>query len=490
VRRRALVWLAVACLTATALLVSTQAGVSDTANPIKTMTITPACGALGQSGISVHAMATGLPAGTYTFRVYEQGPDHNMGSDALGSTTVGSDGVLDGTFTMIPQARGPVEVFAVGRSYTARAFFTTPCPTISVQPTCGPAADGSSSRYALVVTGTGFYPTEGYASSSVGFTNLPIHIGVGNYEFPGSPVTPNPDGTFSALLTPVRSPAGTSQIYADQTTADVKGLYPAQHVRDAFTTFTAPCPVTTTTTTTTTQATTTTVTTTQTTTATTTTAPTTQATTAPTTAPTTATQTQTQTTATPTGAVAATISPTCLEPSATATASVQVAGGNLAPGAAQVLVDGAVATNASAAADGTLQAEVEITPGTADHAIEIRQGSRRGDVTLRVPCATHPTLKVDPPLGPPGLAAKATGAGFPPNVDVVLAWKPGIGRWTVHTDGKGAFETSVLVFPQDQSGERVLRATPVTKGRFPGVDVKFLAVPGTVQQPRTYEFRR
>jgi hypothetical protein len=487
VRRRALVGLAVACLTATVVLVSSQAGSSETANGVKVMTITPACGAVGESGISVHATATGMPAGTYGFVVREQGSDHNMTSTGLGTTTVGSDGNLDGTFTMPAQLRGPIEVLAVGSRFNGRAFFTSPCPTISVQPTCGPVDDGSAAHYALVVTGTGFFPTEGYASSSVGFTNLPIHIGSGTTEFPGSPVTPNPDGTFSALLTPARAPAGTFQIYAYQTTGDVQGLFPVQHVRDAETPFTAPCPVTTTTTTTQPATTTT-----QTTTATPTTAPT-QPTTAPTTAPTTqatTTQTQTQTTATPTGTVAATISPTCLEPSATATASVQVTGGNLAPGAAQVLVDGAVATNASADAAGNLKAEVEITPGTTDHAIEVRQGSRAGDVTLPVPCATHPTLKVDPPLGPPGLATKATGAGFPPNVDVVLAWKPGLGRWTVHTDGKGAFETSVLVFPQDQSGERVLRATPVTKGRFPKVDAKFLAVPGTVQQPRTYEFRR
>ena len=75
-------------------------------------------------------------------------------------------------------------------------------------------------------------------------------------------------------------------------------------------------------------------------------------------------------------------------------------------------------------------------------------------------------------------------------MDVVLAWQPGIGSWTVRTDAKGAFEASVLVFPQDMCGDRVLRATAVAKKRFPAVEVKFLCVPGSVQLPRTFEFRR
>ena len=84
---------------------------------------------------------------------------------------------------------------------------------------------------------------------------------------------------------------------------------------------------------------------------------------------------------------------------------------------------------------------------------------------------------------------KASGSGFPPNVLVRLSWVPGIGTWTVRTDGSGAFETSVLVFPLDQTGERVLRATPVSKGRFTKVDATFLCVPGSVQ-PRSFEVRR
>jgi len=369
------------------------------------------------------------------------------------------------------------DTYAVG-------YFSVPCPTISVQPTCGPADDGSGARYALTITGTGYGappPAGPRAANQFGFDILPVHIGSEGAEFPGSPVTPKADGTFSVLLTPGRARAGTHTIEAYVTTADVPDFRVKVIFREAYTSFTAPCPSTTTTTTTQTTQTTQTTPTTQTT------APTT-----PTTQTTKSTQTQAQTTTTQTatGPVTIGIAPSCLEPSKTANASAQVTASGFSPGPVEVLLDGNVATNAAADTSGNVRAEVELTPGSSDHAIEVRQGSRQADATLRVPCASHPKLKVDPPLGPPGLVTKATGSGFPPNVDVVLAWQPGIGRWTVRTSADGTFETSVLVFPQDRSGDRVLRATPASKGRFDRVDATFLCVPGSVQQPRTFDFRR
>jgi hypothetical protein len=253
--------------------------------------------------------------------------------------------------------------------------------------------------------------------------------------------------------------------------------------RESYAEFTAPCP-------TTTQTTPTQTTRTQTTPSTPATAPTTAPTTPTTTPATTTTQTKTtRTVTTPATPLTLAISPTCVEPSANGNARVQVTGGELSPGPVEVLLDGDVATKAAADKDGKVTAEVELTPGTADHAIELRQGSRQADATLRVPCASHPKLKVDPAIGAPGSVTKATGSGFPPDVDVRLAWQPGIGSWTVHTNAEGTFEAPVLVFPQDVSGERVLRATPVSKGRFDRVDAAFLCVPGTVQQPRTFDFR-
>ena len=108
-----------------------------------------------------------------------------------------------------------------------------------------------------------------------------------------------------------------------------------------------------------------------------------------------------------------------------------------------------------------------------------------------MPCASHPKLKLDPPLGPPGFVTKAIGSGFPPNVaGAALVGSRASGPGPCGRTTKGAFEVSVLVFPQDQSGERVLRATPVSKGRFTKVDAKFLCVPGSVQRPQTFDFRR
>lgn len=65
----------------------------------------------------------------------------------------------------------------------------------------------------------------------------------------------------------------------------------------------------------------------------------------------------------------------------------------------------------------------------------------------------------DPPLAALGDAVVARCSEFPPNADVVLTWRPGLGRTEVTSDGAGAFTTSMLVFPEDQLGERVLVAT-------------------------------
>ena len=240
-----------------------------------------------------------------------------------GTATVGADGNLATDFAMpAQQYSGIFRVYIQRGGYIAGGYFSVPCPTITVTPTCGPADDGSSSRYALTITGTGWGPPpdslrSASGSGGLGFGILPVHLGGDGGDFPGSPVTPNADGTFSVLVTPPRTQAGVHQIHAYSTTADAPNkIAITVNVRDAYTPFTVPCPVTTTThhhdrddaddddddhgpeTTTT---------------ATPTTAPTTKATT---TTPTTT--TPTQTTAVPTGAVTAAISPTCLEPSATA----------------------------------------------------------------------------------------------------------------------------------------------------------------------------
>ncbi len=491
--RRPLAALAAVCLAVAAMLTVTtrtaQTARSSTYYPVK---ITPSCSPVGTPGIaagqgtSVHLTASSLtPGGNSVYVVPQNNPDVRL---TAGDVTVGSDGTLDQTVTMPSlDSEGIYYVYVSNNAslVIGLGYFSAPCPTLSVQPTCGPADDGSGARYALTVSGTSYGPSPkraGYDPPPVTYPNgaafLPVHIELDGVEVPGSPASPNADGTFSVLVTPGRVRPGVHTLHAFQTTGDV--VTPRAPVtvslRDATTTFTVPCASTTPTTPTT--PTTTTVTT---------------KTTTPTTAPaktqTTATKT-TQTATTPTVPATIGISPTCLEPAAGGNVRVQVRGGGFAAGPVQVLLDGNVATNAAAAGDGTVSAEVDLTPGSADHAVELRQGSQQADTTLRVPCASHPKLTVDPAIGPPGFVTKAVGSGFPPNVQVTLSWKPGIGTQPVRTDGNGSLETPVLVFPQDQTGARVLRAAPVSTGRFARVDAKFLCVPGSVQRPQTFDFRR
>jgi hypothetical protein len=485
--RRPLAALAAVSLAATATLTLTttaQTARSSSYYPVK---ITPSCAAVSQQGISAHLTASRLTPGANTvYFVPQNNPDVRL---SAGDVTVASDGTLDQSITV--PALDSESIYYVYVSNDSElviglGYFSVPCPTLSVQPTCGPADDGSGARYALTVSGANYGPSPsrpGYNPPPVTYPNgasyLPVHIELDGVEVPGSPSPPNADGTLSVLVTPGRVKPGVHTLHAFQTTGDVVSPRPSviASLRDATTTFTVPCASTTPTTPTTT--------------ATPTTAPT--RTTTPTTVPTKTKTTATKTTptvSTPTGPVTVGISPTCLEPAANGNARVQVTGGGFASGPVQVLLDGNVATNAAANGDGKVSAEVELTPGNADHAIEVRQGSQQADTTLRVPCASHPKLTVDPAIGPPGFVTKATGSGFPPNVQVTLSWKPGIGTQTVRTNDKGSFETPVLVFPQDRIGARVLRATPVDKGRFDKVNAKFLCVPGSVQRPQTFDFRR
>jgi hypothetical protein len=486
-RRKPLAALAAACVAA-AIVLALTAFPAEPATAISyvPMKVTPSCGApSSQTGYSVRLTASNLWPGTNTLYIGEQGPNHDTTTN-LGTLTIPDDGTLDQTVTLPAQSGNvPYEVYVTSlRNRGAYGVFSVPCPTLNVQPTCGPADDGSGAHYALTVSGANYGPPPTVPGSTpptypLGGAFFPVHIELDGTEVPGSPAKVNADGTFSVLVTPSRAKPGTHTFHAYQTNADGNGRPAIVTFRDNTTTFTVPCPTTQTTPTTQSTPTQTTPTT----------APTTASTPTKSTATTTKTTKTTTTTTQPTGPVTLSVAPTCLETSSTGTSRVQVSGSGFAPGSLEVLVDGNVATKAAADGDGGFSAEVDLTAGSADHAIEARQGSRRADATLRVPCASHPALRLKPALGAPGFVTTATGSGFPPNVLVRLSWVPGIGTWTVKTDASGAFELGVLVFPLDQTGTRVLRATPVSAGRFTKVDASFLCVPGSMQ-PRSFEVRR
>jgi hypothetical protein len=487
-RRRPLAALAAICLAALGMLaLTTREAHPDVAYSYVPLTVAPSCGAVSQTaGYQVQLTGSGLTPGTNTVSVGNSSLS-TAGRTAVTTVTVASDGTLNATVTL-PAVSSPnlVSVEVGARLRIGYGYFSVPCPTIAVQPTCGPADDGTGAHYALTITGTGFGPppsAPGAAGSTqtypLGGSYLPVHIELDGTEVPGSPAKVLPDGTIDVLVTPARVKPGVHTFHAYQTTGDYANESLIVVFRDATTTFTVPCATTTTTPTTTAT-------------------PTTQttATTAPTTAPTThaattatVTTVTTATTTTPRGPLTLAISPTCLESGAAGTSRVQLTGGGFAPGALQVLVDGKVATQASAGGGGGFTAEVEVAAGSSDHAIEARQGSRTADATLHVPCTSHPRLQVSPAIGPPGTVTQASGTGFPPNVRVRLSWTVGVGSSTVRTDARGAFHASVLIFPQDETGARALRAQPVAQGAFGGVKAAFLCVPGS-EQPRSFSWRR
>jgi hypothetical protein len=483
-RRRPLAALAAACLAALGLLaLSTREAHPAVSFGYAPLTVSPSCGAVSSTaGYQVRLTGSNLTPGTNAVSVGDSSLS-TAGRTFVTSVTVAADGTLDATVTLPPVASPNLESVEVSaRTRIGYGYLSVPCPTIAVQPTCGPADDGTGAHYALTITGTGFGPpprAPGDDSTpptyALGGAYLPVHIELDGTEVPGSPAKVLPDGTIQVLVTPSRVKPGIHTFHAYQTTGDYANESLIVVFRDATTTFTVPCATTTTT---------------QTTTAT----PTTQttATTAPTTAPTThatTATTTTTTTTTPSGPVTLAISPTCLETDAAGTSRVQLTGGGFAPGPLQVLVDGKVATQASAGGGGGFTAEVEVVAGSAGHAIEARQGTRTADATLQVPCSSHPKLRVSPAIGPPGTVAQARGTGFPPNARVRLSWSLGVGSSTVRSDAHGAFHTSVLIFPQDPTGARALRARPVAKSAFTGVQVAFLCVPGS-EQPRSFAWRR
>jgi alpha-tubulin suppressor-like RCC1 family protein len=118
---------------------------------------------------------------------------------------------------------------------------------------------------------------------------------------------------------------------------------------------------------------------------------------------------------------------------------------------------------------------------------EVTERPRRTPRPTARPLRRVPKLRVDPSIGPPGFVTTAYGKGFPDNRTIVLVWNRGIGRTTVVTGPNngspaGAFTVPVLVYPRDQLGDRVLRASGF------GVQDDFLVVPPQMH-PRRFVSR-
>jgi hypothetical protein len=91
------------------------------------------------------------------------------------------------------------------------------------------------------------------------------------------------------------------------------------------------------------------------------------------------------------------------------------------------------------------------------------------------PGSPAPKITLLPKVGPPGTVVAVSGADFPANTPVTLAWQPGIGTAVVTTGHDGTFTNRlVLVLPKDRLGDRLMVAQTF------GVTATFLVVPTTI----------
>lgn len=214
--------------------------------------------------------------------------------------------------------------------------------------------------------------------------------------------------------------------------------------------------------------------------------------------------------------------PAPLQPATLAlTYSIEVIGRNLGtvfgvyivfnPGAKQQAFNGHADTKQSV--DQVIR-PLLVPPGTYSVEIQDLDNVRLASAQFAVPCpptppgtspsppsrsspppVLNPTLTLTPAVGPPGTVTVAHGVDFPANTGIQLGWSQGIVSTTstaIVTDGKGDFTATILIFPHDELGARVLTAVsvlPPNSSLFGFASATFLVVPGAAQ-PRDFSWRR
>jgi hypothetical protein len=95
-------------------------------------------------------------------------------------------------------------------------------------------------------------------------------------------------------------------------------------------------------------------------------------------------------------------------------------------------------------------------------------------------------VKIEPPIGRPGIVVIVTGTGFRPNAQLALTWSRGLTPKTptVVVDGTGSFRVQMLVFHNDAIGQRDLIATSVSGPSFVPFGTPFLVVESPSEPPR------
>ena len=132
--------------------------------------------------------------------------------------------------------------------------------------------------------------------------------------------------------------------------------------------------------------------------------------------------------------------------------------GSLAPGGTCTIQVSATVTR-----DGSLTATLDVLGG----------GGQAAHATLRLGGLFAPTLKMNPGVVSAGDVTAAIGAGFPPNIDVQLAFEGEAPFATVHTDGDGAFRFDYLLL---RHGVRIggRQVVAVDQAEFSGVRAPLL----------------
>jgi len=94
-------------------------------------------------------------------------------------------------------------------------------------------------------------------------------------------------------------------------------------------------------------------------------------------------------------------------------------------------------------------------------------------------------LELSPENGPPGIVTVATGSGFEPGTTIGLRWSRGLtpNLPPIVVDADGGFTVQVLVFHNDQVGERDLEAQLSDGPPIEPVTATFRVVPGPGQPP-------
>jgi Tol biopolymer transport system component len=121
-------------------------------------------------------------------------------------------------------------------------------------------------------------------------------------------------------------------------------------------------------------------------------------------------------------------------------------------------------------------------PGTRSAFFAVSKlGSEVPDATaLMLGGGFQPLVAISPNIGPPGFVASVEGILFPPQKTIVLKWKPGLGRVELRSDSGGDIAGQILIFHNDITGPRLLRA----KGPGVRADAEFMVTVATGQPPK------